>query len=122
MIACATKLNSIYIINLDGFKAVSSKIIKEAHLRDINSLQWNRNDTRILSAGSDFVINIFCAKQAQLILKISMHKSIIFTAVYHPLNGHIYSGGVDNWIGIWTENGQFVYNKINLRLISWNQK
>lgn len=112
MIACATKQNSVYIIYLDGLEVTNSKRIKSAHIKDINSLQWNHNDTRLLSAGSDYMINIYCTKLAQVLLKIPMHKSIVFTAVYHPLNGHIYSGGVDAWIGIWTENGQFVYDVV----------
>ena len=62
MIACATKSNSIYLIHLDGIRATHSKFIRDAHTKDINSLQWNKKDTRLLSAGSDCIINIYCTK------------------------------------------------------------
>jgi WD40 repeat protein len=108
MIACSTKSNSIYLLTLVGQQITGSKVIKEAHSKDINSLRWNRNDTRLLSTGSDCMINLYCTKQAQVLLKINLHKSAVFTGVYHPITGQIYSGGIDNWIGVWTENGQFV--------------
>lgn len=39
-------------------------------------------------------------------------------AIFNPLNGHIYTGGVDNWIGIWSDTGSYV-NHIYELLIDW---
>lgn len=83
-------------------------MLKDAHKKDINSLNWNQPDTRLISAGSDYIVNIYCTKQCEILLKINLHKSPVMTAVYHPKTSNIYSAGIDNWVGIWNENGQFV--------------
>jgi WD40 repeat protein len=111
MVACATKSNSIWFLELDGTRVNSFKVIRDAHSKDINCLNWNNNDTRLVSGGSDNLINIYCTKSAQLLLKLTQHKCMVFTAVYHPITGDIYSGGIDNWIGVWKENGSFVQLK-----------
>lgn len=63
---------------------------------------------RIITSGGDNIINLYCTAQGQLLLKIKRHRSPVLTAVFNPVSGNIYSGGVDNWIGIWNDKGDFV--------------
>lgn len=104
-LACATRAHSIYILDL---ASKSTRKIKDAHKKDINALCWNKTDSRLVSAGSDFLVNIYCTKQCELLIKISAHKSVVLASVFNPLTGHIYTGGVDNWIGIWSDSGSYV--------------
>ena len=61
------------------------------------------------------MIKIWNPHTGELVKTISGHGDIVCSALFHPKSGLIYSGGIDNFVGIWNEKGESVilYNLIS---------
>lgn len=70
------------------------------------------SETKLVSTGNDCLVKTFDLKTGTKLFTLDMHKCPVLSAIFHPLNDTIYSAGVDDWIGIWSNEGQYVYSLI----------
>eukprot|EP00201_Polytomella_parva_P021851 CAMPEP_0175043714 /NCGR_PEP_ID=MMETSP0052_2-20121109/3361_1 /TAXON_ID=51329 ORGANISM="Polytomella parva, Strain SAG 63-3" /NCGR_SAMPLE_ID=MMETSP0052_2 /ASSEMBLY_ACC=CAM_ASM_000194 /LENGTH=378 /DNA_ID=CAMNT_0016306845 /DNA_START=48 /DNA_END=1181 /DNA_ORIENTATION=- len=82
------------------------KVIDEAHEAPITSLAFNPTRREIYSAADgDKIIRIWDAKSGQLIRTQPGHKGSVTCLVYSAAVRLLFSGSIDNTIGIWTDKG-----------------
>lgn len=75
----------------------------------MNAILFNNDETKLYSASNDCVIHVYDTNSGQLQNKLLMHKSAVLTLALHPTTHLLYTAGVDNWIGVWNADSQFVF-------------
>lgn len=89
------------------------KVIEEAHESEIVSLAYNRVRKEIYScADGDKVIKVWDCRNGQLIRTQQGHKGMVTCLYFAATVKLLFSGSIDNTVGIWTEKG------INLQMTS----
>lgn len=108
------------LVNMHILKKMLKRIQRfrkeNAHSKEINNLAWTPDDKRIATISSDHLIkvkkykeNLFFVSQiwnlqGNLLNTLKGHNEKVFAAMWHPSNGELYSGGIDNDIIIWNQN------------------
>ncbi|GFH06087.1 WD_REPEATS_REGION domain-containing protein [Haematococcus lacustris] len=83
-----------------------TRVIEEAHEGEIVSLTYNRARKEIYSsADGDKVIKVWDSRNGQLLRTQQGHKGMVTCLQFSNSVRLLFSGSIDNTVGIWTEKG-----------------
>mmetsp|Transcript_33374 Transcript_33374/g.84557 ORF Transcript_33374/g.84557 Transcript_33374/m.84557 type:complete len:866 (-) Transcript_33374:212-2809(-) len=89
------------------------RVVEQAHESEIVSLAYNRARKEIYScADGDRTIKVWDSRNGQLLRVQQGHKGMVTCVNFSNIIRLLFSGSIDNTVGIWTEKG------VNLQMVS----
>lgn len=96
--ACASTDNSIGIFDRIKEKRLNTL---RGHTKDVKSLDWNRDNTKIVSGSYDRTIRIWDSDTAQQLKIIKDHVGLVFSVIWSPDGTKLASAAWNSSIRIW---------------------